>query len=308
MQAAAIQRLERTGMLEEEPDADSGDVEEGTRHHSSAGTLQHVNGRSRRAPPARPATANSEDTAWLEEEGIEMADLSYPQAPSAQPLPQPEQTIHGGQQQLMYAGQIPAAQPVGGGHVAYAQSCGQQPRYQQPHGGDTPAAQCYSGQTVAHIPNSQAAPCKQPEHSAEAAPSEQPEHGAEAAPRQQQDQPHEMPHESSATAAPAGYVGADDVAPNGRAACIGTAAPAAAESAHVEPVVGPSDARSFSREAVDGNCVVCLEKTATITLIHGLTGHTCVCNSCAETLVKAQTRAPLCPICREPVEQLVRVF
>ena len=52
--------------------------------------------------------------------------------------------------QPMYACGMPVAQPVGGGHVAYAQGYGQQPMYAQPYGGGMPVAQ---GQPVPmHIP------------------------------------------------------------------------------------------------------------------------------------------------------------
>ena len=48
---------------------------------------------------------------------------------------------------------------------------------------------------------------------------------------------------------------------------------------------------------------------ANITLIHGLSGHTCVCHVCAEALVKQRASGMArCPVCREPIDQLVRVF
>ena len=68
---------------------------------------------------------------------------------------------------------------------------------------------------------------------------------------------------------------------------------------------------------MDGMCVVCLDRSATITLIHGLTGHTCVCHRCAEQLVRSHARdvdallenhAAKCPVCRLPIEQIVRIF
>jgi predicted amidophosphoribosyltransferase len=35
-------------------------------------------------------------------------------------------------------------------------------------------------------------------------------------------------------------------------------------------------------------------------------GHQCVCARCAEQLTK--TRSPMCPVCREPIIQTMRVF
>jgi predicted amidophosphoribosyltransferase len=35
-------------------------------------------------------------------------------------------------------------------------------------------------------------------------------------------------------------------------------------------------------------------------------GHQCVCASCAEQLTN--TRTPTCPVCREPIQQTMKVF
>jgi hypothetical protein len=35
-------------------------------------------------------------------------------------------------------------------------------------------------------------------------------------------------------------------------------------------------------------------------------GHQCVCEACAEQLTN--TRTPMCPVCREPIIQTMKVF
>jgi hypothetical protein len=49
------------------------------------------------------------------------------------------------------------------------------------------------------------------------------------------------------------------------------------------------------------DCVVCLDATACVTLVHGTTGHLCVCEECA---VKMKD----CPLCRVPIKAAVRTF
>lgn len=52
-------------------------------------------------------------------------------------------------------------------------------------------------------------------------------------------------------------------------------------------------------------CVVCLDGPRAVVLVHGDTGHQCVCTSCA-TLLK--TRGDGCPLCRAPIDYVVRNF
>ena len=53
-------------------------------------------------------------------------------------------------------------------------------------------------------------------------------------------------------------------------------------------------------------CVVCMDQPVTRTLVHAASGigHDCCCETCAELLHRTQG---LCPICREPIDSIVRV-
>lgn len=55
----------------------------------------------------------------------------------------------------------------------------------------------------------------------------------------------------------------------------------------------------------DTLCVVCMETERTATLVHGDTGHTCCCLACAKDL---QQREQPCPMCRNPIEAVIRTF
>jgi hypothetical protein len=52
-----------------------------------------------------------------------------------------------------------------------------------------------------------------------------------------------------------------------------------------------------------GECIVCQDSPANVTLVHGSTGHLCVCETCA-----ASKDMPNCPICREVITARVRTF
>jgi hypothetical protein len=49
------------------------------------------------------------------------------------------------------------------------------------------------------------------------------------------------------------------------------------------------------------DCVVCLDAAACMTLVHGSTGHLCVCETCAP-------RVRECPLCRNPVSVAIRTY
>jgi hypothetical protein len=51
-------------------------------------------------------------------------------------------------------------------------------------------------------------------------------------------------------------------------------------------------------------CVVCMDAPKDHLIVP--CGHMCVCAGCAEQLTK--TRTPTCPVCREPIQQTVKVF
>ncbi|KAJ7376096.1 hypothetical protein OS493_036859 [Desmophyllum pertusum] len=84
-------------------------------------------------------------------------------------------------------------------------------------------------------------------------------------------------------------------------------------------LTSPSDgdtARSFvtekgnavaAPEATDDNskCIICMEQPKNATVIHGDTGHCCCCLACAQVL---KQRGDPCPICRAPIEHVIRQF
>ena len=51
-------------------------------------------------------------------------------------------------------------------------------------------------------------------------------------------------------------------------------------------------------------CVVCMDAPKDHRIVP--CGHQCVCAGCAEQLTK--TRAPTCPVCREPIQQTMKVL
>jgi len=53
----------------------------------------------------------------------------------------------------------------------------------------------------------------------------------------------------------------------------------------------------------DGLCVVCLEHRACVALIP--CGHTTTCDGCTESVLQ---RDPLCPLCRTPITQTLRIY
>jgi hypothetical protein len=57
-------------------------------------------------------------------------------------------------------------------------------------------------------------------------------------------------------------------------------------------------------EAEETMCVVCFDAPKDHAIVP--CGHVCVCASCAEQLTK--TRTPTCPVCREPIQQTMKVF
>jgi hypothetical protein len=51
-------------------------------------------------------------------------------------------------------------------------------------------------------------------------------------------------------------------------------------------------------------CVVCFDAPKDHIIVP--CGHQCVCGACAQQLTK--TRTPMCPVCREPIQQTMKVF
>lgn len=58
-------------------------------------------------------------------------------------------------------------------------------------------------------------------------------------------------------------------------------------------------------EADDSACVVCMDAPRDTMLMHGATGHTCCCGDCAQILLASELS---CPICRAPIERVVKNF
>jgi hypothetical protein len=57
-------------------------------------------------------------------------------------------------------------------------------------------------------------------------------------------------------------------------------------------------------DAEETMCVVCFDAPKDHLIVP--CGHQCVCARCAEQLTK--TRTPMCPVCRGPIQQTVKVF
>jgi hypothetical protein len=69
-------------------------------------------------------------------------------------------------------------------------------------------------------------------------------------------------------------------------------------------VVPPAEPALQAAADEENMCVVCMDAPKDYLIVP--CGHQCVCASCAEQLTK--TRTPTCPVCREPIQQTVKVF
>ena len=58
-------------------------------------------------------------------------------------------------------------------------------------------------------------------------------------------------------------------------------------------------------EAEERLCVICMTLEKNATIVHGESGHVCCCYGCAKML---RARGETCPICREPIDQVIRQF
>lgn len=52
-------------------------------------------------------------------------------------------------------------------------------------------------------------------------------------------------------------------------------------------------------------CIVCCVRPKKATIVHGNTGHVCCCMGCAYEL---QRRGDMCPICRAPIDKVIKHF
>ena len=73
------------------------------------------------------------------------------------------------------------------------------------------------------------------------------------------------------------------------------------ENTHPKPT--PPRRRMVKKKEIE--CVVCLSQTATHILIHGTSAHQGFCEGCAETLYHNNE---VCPLCREDIEEMVRLY
>jgi hypothetical protein len=66
----------------------------------------------------------------------------------------------------------------------------------------------------------------------------------------------------------------------------------------------PPAARAPQSDAEETQCVVCFDAPKDHLIVP--CGHMCVCEACAEQLTK--TRTPMCPVCRGPIRETMKVF
>lgn len=65
-------------------------------------------------------------------------------------------------------------------------------------------------------------------------------------------------------------------------------------------------ALAFPEDTDDNSkCIICMEQPKNATIIHGDTGHCCCCLQCAQVL---KLRGDPCPICRAPIDHVIRQF
>jgi hypothetical protein len=77
----------------------------------------------------------------------------------------------------------------------------------------------------------------------------------------------------------------------------------ALETQQVQAELGSGSGTS-QPDAGETMCVVCMDAPKDHLIVP--CGHQCVCARCAEQLTN--TRTPTCPVCREPIQQTVKVF
>lgn len=66
------------------------------------------------------------------------------------------------------------------------------------------------------------------------------------------------------------------------------------------------NAVAFPEDTDDNSkCIICMEQPKNATVIHGDTGHCCCCWPCAQVL---KYRGDPCPICRAPIDHVIRQF
>merc|ERR1712137_265461 len=73
-----------------------------------------------------------------------------------------------------------------------------------------------------------------------------------------------------------------------------------------EPLINvdwEADLEDLDDDEDDGLCVICLENPSCVALAP--CGHITSCESCTESVLQ---RDPLCPLCRTPVTQTLRIY
>ena len=86
-----------------------------------------------------------------------------------------------------------------------------------------------------------------------------------------------------------------------------TPAPSPASATHMSPHVTTPTARMMppKTDAPTDLCTVCLSRAKEASLIHGKTGHQVCCYPCAKRLKRRGMR---CPVCRKPIEKVIRNY
>jgi hypothetical protein len=69
-------------------------------------------------------------------------------------------------------------------------------------------------------------------------------------------------------------------------------------------VAPPAEPALQANDAEETQCVVCFDAPKEYAIVP--CGHMCVCASCADQLTK--TRTPMCPVCRGPIRETMKVF
>lgn len=66
-----------------------------------------------------------------------------------------------------------------------------------------------------------------------------------------------------------------------------------------------SKSESKTQEQIVGKCIICFDRPKNASIIHGCTGHQACCYRCAKKLKRFSKP---CPICRRPIQKIIRNF
>uniref|UniRef100_UPI00358F3C63 E3 ubiquitin-protein ligase Mdm2-like n=1 Tax=Myxine glutinosa TaxID=7769 RepID=UPI00358F3C63 len=71
------------------------------------------------------------------------------------------------------------------------------------------------------------------------------------------------------------------------------------------PTVASCSQENIAHGAVPDTCIICQQRARDTTIVHGQTGHLVSCQRCAR---KMQDHGKPCPICRAPIDLVVRTY